>query len=116
MSVFHPRQLRVGLVFALSCLALLLSATTSTAAPSSTQKQVVVPEEDRFLPFVATIHVGDTVVWINRDTDDHTVVTNNAFTTAGHVGVNQLVKGTDSNGGNPGVFRLTFSQPGVYAY
>jgi plastocyanin len=32
------------------------------------------PEEDRFTPFALTIHAGDTVQWVNNDTDDHTVV------------------------------------------
>jgi plastocyanin len=68
------------------------------------------------MPFVVTIHVGDTVQWVNKDTDDHTVVTNNLLTTAGNLHVNRLLLGTVSNGGTPGMISLTFTQPGVFAY
>jgi plastocyanin len=44
---------------------------------------VIVPEEDRFTPFALTIHPGETVRWVNEDTDDHTVVSDDAFTRRG---------------------------------
>ena len=79
-------------------------------------QQVVVPGEDRFTPFALTIHAGDCVEWVNQDTDDHTVVSDDAFNTAGHKGVNQLLVGTTNNGGQPGVFILRFSRPGTFVY
>ena len=78
--------------------------------------RVVVPEEDRFTPFALTIHVGDVVEWINKDTDDHTIVSDDTFNTTGHNGVNHLLPGTDSNGGQPGRFRLRFVRPGAFVY
>ena len=78
--------------------------------------QVIVPLEDRFTPFTLTIQRGDTVEWINQDTDDHTVVSDDAFTTAGHTGTNHLLPGTDSNHGQPGVFRLRFTRLGTFVY
>jgi hypothetical protein len=77
---------------------------------------VIVPGEDRFLPFTLTIRAGESVEWVNNDTDDHTVVSNDAFNTAGHQGLNVILPGTDSNGGQPGTLTLHFTHPGTFAY
>jgi plastocyanin len=77
---------------------------------------VVVPEEDRFTPFALTIHAGDTVQWVNNDTDDHTVVSDDAFNTAGHKGVDRLLIGTDANHGRPGAIALRFTHAGTFVY
>jgi plastocyanin len=77
---------------------------------------VTIPEEDRFTPFALTIHVGDSVTWRNEDTDDHTVVTDNAFTTTDNRGVNHLIPGTEANHGRPGIFTLTFRRAGAFVY
>lgn len=79
-------------------------------------RQVIVPGEDRFSPFAITIRAGQSVQWVNLDTDDHTVVSNDFFNTAGHNGTNVLLKGTDSNGGVPGTLTLNFSHPGTFVY
>src|SRR5436305_5686318 len=68
--------------------------------------QVIIPGEDRFTPLAQTIHAGDSVKWINMDTDDHTVVSDDAFNTTGHQGLNVVLKGTDNNDGKPGVLTL----------
>lgn len=83
---------------------------------SREHNQVIVPGEDRFTPFSLEIHTGDTVKWINQDTDDHTVVSDDPFNTAGHQGTNQLLPGTDSNNGQPGTFTLQFNHPGMFVY
>src|SRR5262245_20458378 len=79
-------------------------------------QQVIVPEEDRFFPFALTIRAGDCVEWINRDTDDHTGASDDVFNTAGNDGTDQLLPGTDSNGGQPGTFVLRFNKPGIFVY
>jgi len=79
-------------------------------------QQIIVPGEDRFSPFALTIRSGDTVEWINMDTDDHTVVSDDFFNDAGHNGTDVLVPGTDSNGGQPGTFELTFHHHGTFVY
>ena len=79
-------------------------------------RMVIVPEEDRFSPFALTIRSGEDVEWVNMDTDDHTVVSNDFFNTAGHNGTNVLLLGTDNNNGTPGTFRLHFSHPGTFHY
>jgi len=79
-------------------------------------EMVIVPEEDRFTPFALTIKAGETVRWVNKDTDDHTVVSDDVFNTAGNQGTNQLLPGTDSNNGVPGTFDLHFSHPGTFVY
>jgi len=73
-------------------------------------RQIIVPDEDRFIPFAITVRVGQPVVWINNDADDHTVVSDDAFNTAGHRGTNVLLK---ANGGN---FLLVFKHPGVFPF
>ena len=55
-------------------------------------RQIIVPPEDRFTPFAITVRVGQPVVWINNDSDDHTVVSIDAFNTAGHRGTNVVLK------------------------
>jgi hypothetical protein len=77
---------------------------------------VIVPQEDRFTPFALTIRAGDTVEWVNSDTDDHTVVSDDSFNTADHQGFDQVLPGTDSNGGKPGRLQLRFGRPGTFVY
>jgi len=78
--------------------------------------RVVVPEADQFTPFAITIKAGDTVQWVNRDTDDHTVVSDDAFNSAGHRGFDRVFQGTVANGGRPGVVSLRFDHPGTFVY
>jgi len=95
-----------------------LQQTGAWAAPKAkpgTTHTVNIPGEDRFAPFAVTVHVGERVQWVNGDTDNHTVVTDDAFTTAGHDDVNHLILGTASKGG-PGQFSLTFDKPGAFVY
>ncbi len=107
-------------ILTLAALALLLGAAApgrgETAPQRARFRQVIVPGEDRFTPFAQTIHAGDAVQWINTDTDDHTVVSDDTFNTTGHHGVNLLLVGTDNNGGHPGTITLVFSHPGTFVY
>jgi plastocyanin len=101
---------------------LFATATTATAAEAEAARtphvarMVIVPESDRFTPFAVTIRRGDSVEWVNMDTDDHTVVSDDTFNTAGHQGTNHLLPGTDSNGGKPGRFTLRFNRAGTFVY
>jgi plastocyanin len=72
--------------------------------------RVTVPDSDRFIPFALTIRAGDRVRWVNQDTDDHTVVSDDAFDTAGHQGTDQLI------GANGGTLALRFNRPGTFVY
>ncbi|HEY0512843.1 MAG TPA: plastocyanin/azurin family copper-binding protein [Thermoanaerobaculia bacterium] len=110
----HPRH-RLSLAIALLALCGVAAPSLGQPAPHS-HFQVIVPQEDRFTPFAQTIHAGDTVKWINKDTDDHTVVSDDTFNTTGHQGLNVVLKGTDSNGGKPGVLTLHFPLPGTFVY
>jgi len=73
-------------------------------------RQIIVPLEDRFTPFAITIRVGQTVEWVNNDADDHTVVSDDAFNTAGHRGVDVILPA------NGGTYRLTFKHAGVFPF
>jgi plastocyanin len=108
------RRFPFAIVLLASCAALL--SHPAGAAEKSAHLQVIVPEEDRFTPFAQTVHVGDSVKWINMDTDDHTVVSDDFLNTTGRFGLNVLLKGTDNNGGKPGTFTLRFTNPGTFVY
>jgi plastocyanin len=75
-----------------------------------TVHQVTVPESDRFVPFALTINVGDKVRWVNNDEDDHTVVSDPPFDTAGHQHVDHVF------GADGGTFALRFRHPGTFVY
>jgi plastocyanin len=73
-------------------------------------RQVTVPPSDRFTPFALTVRPGDSVRWVNTDTDDHTVVSDDAFDTVGNKGTNRLL------GANGGHVTLRFDHPGTFVY
>src|SRR5436190_18548012 len=104
MKQISHRKLVIGLMM----LALVPLTASSGWCKSKTAREIVVPEEDRFTPFSVEIKPGDSVEWVNNDTDDHTVVSDDVFNSAGNRGVDQLLPGTDSNGGQPGRFTLRF--------
>ena len=103
-------------LLAAGTLAMAASATEPKARGPKTHRQVIVPEEDRFKPFSLTIRAGDSVEWINNDTVDHAVVSNDVFNTTGDKNVDMVILGTESNGGIPGKFKLKFKKPGVFNY
>ena len=102
----------------LVCLGLVVMTGTiiHSRADGQVRRQVIVPEEDRFTPFAITIHSGDSVQWVNNDSDDHTIVSDDPFTTAGHKHTDLLLRGTESNGGHPGTVTLRFQRPGMFVY
>ena len=107
----HAGRLRFGLLVLVAAF-LGTSATIwadSRGDNGRRTQQVTVPAEDRFTPFAVTIHAGDTVRWVNNDTDDHTVVSDDAFDTAGHQGTNRLLATGKS-------VSLRFSRPGTFVY
>jgi plastocyanin len=88
--------------------------TPSWSARNSEVHQVNVPGEDRFAPFALVIRAGDTVQWINNDTDDHTIVSDDFFNTTENRKVDRLIPGTAK--GKAGTFRLRFRKPGQFVY
>jgi plastocyanin len=94
--------------WALATLTVMLVAGASNRALAAA-KQIIVPEEDRFTPFAVTVHVGQKVTWTNNDADAHYVVSDDAFNTAGHKGVNHLLAPGSS-------FTLKFTHPGVFPF
>src|SRR5262245_6118240 len=76
---------RRALIFALTLAVILpaLAIAAQQAPAARIHNMVIVPEEDRFTPFAMTIHAGDGVLFVNNDTDDHTVVTDEFVSTTG---------------------------------
>ena len=86
-----------------------IGMATAGAGQQHMTRKVQVPGEDRFAPFALVIHAGDSVKWTNLDTDDHTVVSNDHFNTAGHQGFDQILAAGSS-------LTLTFTHPGTFTY
>jgi plastocyanin len=96
-----------------------LVATSVASGASSTRHDshvVTIPEADKFTPYHMTIRAGDSVTWVNNDTDDHTVVSDDAFNSAGHRGIDHLILGTTANHGKPGTFTVRFRSAGTFVY
>jgi plastocyanin len=72
--------------------------------------RVMVPEADRYTPFGLTIHIGDVVRWTNNDEDDHTLTSDDAFNTAGHMGTDVVLAAAG------GTTVLRFNHPGMFIY
>jgi plastocyanin len=110
------RKLLTALLFVVALAAIgaiSANANDGRGAPSGQPghriHQVTVPEADRFTPFGLTIRAGDFVRWHNNDEDDHTVVSDDAFTTAGNTGTDRLLP-------VDGTLVLRFRHPGTFVY
>lgn len=113
LRIFKSRKaIAVSVAFLLA----LLVPVSAVLADRPSNHTVNVPEEDRFDPFVMTIKAGQQVTWVNNDTDDHTIVSDDFFTTTNHKGVNILLPGTENNGGKPGKVTFRFQKVGVFVY
>lgn len=115
LRIFKSRKAIAVSVAFLLVLALLVPVGVVLADRSRTHV-VTVPEEDRFDPYVIVIRAGEQVTWSNNDTDDHTIVSNDFFTTTNHKGTDILLPGTENNNGKPGKATFRFQKPGVFAY
>src|SRR5213593_2623948 len=107
----RPRAglLRLGLLVLVAAFLGTTATLWASRGHSGRSHQITVPAEDRFTPFGLRIHPGDTVRWVNNDSDDHTVVTDDAFNTAGHQGTNQLLASGRA-------IVLRFNHPGTFVY
>jgi len=104
------RKLLVLAALAIAAAFTISAIGAGASGGGGTVGHVIVPHSDRFNPFAVTIHAGDKVKWVNHDTDDHTVVTDNAFDTAGHKGVNKRLTASG------GALSLRFKHPGTFVY
>jgi plastocyanin len=95
----------------------LLVPLSIAAADRPETHQVVIPGEDRFVPFAMVIKVGESVKWTNQDADDHEVVSNDFFTTTDNKGTDAELPGTESTkDGKPSTLTLRFNKAGLFAY
>src|SRR6266550_8283759 len=108
-----------------------LAVGASPAAPASTATATVQIKRSSFVPRTATIKTGDTVKWVNADTRNHQVVSNNGsfvspilgpghsylhrFNAAGtyryHDGLNATVRGVVKVTGPPPAVTIGASVP-----
>jgi plastocyanin len=103
--------LRVG-VLVLATAALVTALAIFAGGASGKQDRVhnvTIPDSDRFTPFALTIRQGDSVKWTNTDTDQHSVVSDDAFNSTDNAGTNQVIPSNSS-------FTLTFKHPGTFVY
>jgi plastocyanin len=100
----------IPILLAVAVLAPFGSSSAGATRGQPSARKVRVPEEDRFTPFALTIQVGQSVRWINNDGDDHTVVSDDAFNTAGHKGFDSLLPASG------GTLVLRFNHPGTFVY
>src|SRR5436190_17142711 len=83
--VMRFRPSRIGAVLGLAAIlgGTMLWASSGTASSSllhSTRAHtVVIPDADKFVPYHITVRIGDTVTWVNNDTDNHSVVSDDMF-------------------------------------
>src|SRR5258708_9477000 len=117
-SMRKPYRIMILAAAAAAVLAAVMGGAGPAGQPKDTPRRagVIIPREDRFTPFNLTVHAGTLVIWVNQDTDDHTIVSDDHFSTAGPRGLDILIKGTDSNGGAPGRYASFFAAPGTFAY
>ena len=109
MSNLRLRWAALGLLVV--CLLAVATFNLAVAQSSNpTVRQIIVPDEDRFIPFNATIRVGQRVQWVNNDADDHCLVSNDTFNTAGPRGVSVLLKASG------GTFTIKFDHPGSFPF
>ena len=107
-----PATLAVVVVIVTGAVVASAGGAADAGSHSNARKvhQVTVPESDRFTPFAMTIHPGDSVRWLNNDEDNHFVVSDDAFNTAGNAGTDQEL------GADGGTLTLKFSHPGTFVY
>jgi plastocyanin len=104
------RKLFPVVVAAVAVIPMMGAANAGASHDRPSVRQVTVPPADRFAPFAITIRTGDVVKWVNKDEDDHTVVSDDPFTTAGHKGTDDLLPASG------GTVRLRFTHPGTFLY
>lgn len=98
--------MRIAFTSVLSALALVLIGSFAHAETNSAGlKNNIVIKNYAFEPASITIKTGNTITWINRDDDPHTVKS---------VPTDEMLKSPalDTND----KFSFTFSKPGVYKY
>jgi plastocyanin len=107
------RKLLTGLILVLVLVTVGAIGAQASGGHGSHKKgrvhQVTVPAADRFTPFALQVHVGDSVKWVNKDEDAHTVVSDDALNTAGNRGTNDLLP-------VDGHVTLRFRHPGTFVY
>lgn len=84
---------------------LVVSALAAAPAGAFAAEQQVVIDQHMFMPATLTIHPGDKVTWINKDTDPHTVTSDDHGKTFNS---NVLDAGQS--------WSLTFSKTGTFGY
>ena len=72
----------------------------------------IIPEEDRFTPYVLRVHDGDKITIVNKDEDAHTVVSDDAVSTTGPRGLNMIIPAA-ADDDHPGKVSFRVGPPGT---
>lgn len=107
MYTFIARNKSVRILFAVSFLCLThftLGQTEKEVAGNSAQKNQIVIKDFHFTPETLTVRSGETITWINRDEEPHTVVSvEKQFKKSAPLDTDE-------------VFTITAGAPGTYTY
>lgn len=87
-------------LLALSVVGLWLAAASNAAPPDSTQ---IVIQDFMFTPNSLTVKAGSTVIWVNKDDEPHSVVSDTGLFRSGAVDTNET-------------FSFKFDKPGTYHF
>src|SRR5690349_11794567 len=99
VSMKAPR-LTAGAMLIVAALAAWMLAAPPRSAAANTNVAIV---NFAFSPATVTINVGDTVIWTNQDSVNHTTTSNTRIWDSGNLGQSQS-------------FQRTFNQPGTFPY
>lgn len=105
-----PRSVLIALVMA----ALLAPPASVRSAPAPVY--VHMNGANDFLEPVVAVRPGQSVVFVNQDTDPHTIVGFDPQTGRHPLAINGRAAGTPGAGHAAGTFTVTLSRPGIYSY
>jgi len=98
-----PTSSSAVVLICLLALPLLLGADPATKESGGAKKIEI--KDKKYSPAKLTIKVGETIVWVNRDDSDHTIVADDGSF------------GTKDDDLNPGEsYKFTFKKKGKYKY
>lgn len=70
----------------------------------------------RFNPWASTVHIGDTVTFLNDSHEEHIVKSIDPFNTAGPKNISNFLAGKKAGAAHGDSFSIKFDTPGLFPY